>query len=64
MQKALGLTPSNSSLDEVVHACNPSSWRQGDQKFKVILGYIVSLRLAWATWTCLNNNNNYNNTQK
>lgn len=25
-------------------------WRQGDQKFKVSLGYLVSLRLAWTTW--------------
>ena len=24
-------------------------WRQGDGKFKAIISYIVSLRLAWAT---------------
>lgn len=31
-----------------VHICNPSTWEVGqvDRKFKAILGYITSLRLA------------------
>lgn len=35
----MGLTPVFSVLGR---------WRQEDQRFKVILGYIASLRLAWA----------------
>jgi hypothetical protein len=52
----------------VVHACNPSSWEAGekkDQKFKVDLGYIASLRPAKATgfFLCLKNNEkNFLNT--
>lgn len=26
------------------------SWRQGDQKFKVILRHVLKVRSAWATW--------------
>jgi hypothetical protein len=33
----------------VVHAFHPSSEMQADQWFKVILSYIATLRLAWAT---------------
>lgn len=28
-------------------------WRQDDQKFKAILSYVASLKLAWATGGCL-----------
>lgn len=31
----------------VAHTCNPGTWRQRDQKFKVVLGYITSLHSAW-----------------
>lgn len=36
----------------VLHTCNPK-WKQEDQKFRVILTYIVSSNPAWATRHCL-----------
>lgn len=33
----------------VVYTCNPSSGTWGHQEFKVILGYTVSWKLAWAS---------------
>lgn len=35
----------------VLNACNPTAYKADaeDQKLKVILGYMVGLRIAWAT---------------
>jgi hypothetical protein len=34
----------------VHNACNPSMWRlKKDQEFRVVLGYLVSVRLVWTT---------------
>lgn len=40
-------------LDLAVHTCSPRTWRveTGGQEFKVILGYVVSLRPAEANET-------------
>lgn len=45
------LNPLLHKLGTVTHACIPvlRRWGREDQKFKVILSYIVSSRLAWTT---------------
>lgn len=51
MHNGLGSNPST-TLSVMTCACNPSTWDiciQEDQKFKVVLGYMVTLRLAWNT---------------
>ena len=48
MQEAVGSIPSTTQLGVVVHTC-VRRWRQQNQKFKVILSYLASLRSAWAT---------------
>lgn len=32
---------------------SPGMWRQEDHKFKVIVSYIMGLRLAWDAWDSL-----------
>lgn len=44
LQEALGPIPSKRKTSVVVHAYNPRI-----QELEVILGYIESARLAWAT---------------
>lgn len=48
-QETLGSVHTNRALKH--KSANPAlqGWRQKDQKFKVILGYKASYRLAWAT---------------
>lgn len=48
IHKALGSVPSIKT-GFVAHTIIPAWRRQEDQKFKGILGYTASLRLAWAT---------------
>lgn len=43
--KPEGVTPASN-----LGAPNPEKVERGEQKFRVSLGYIVSLRLAWTTW--------------
>lgn len=40
------------SMPGVAHTCNPNirGWKQENQEFKVFLGYIANLRLAWVMW--------------
>lgn len=51
MQEALGLIPNTASTGVLVGSCNPSTGegQLEDQKFKVILGYVMGPRLAWGT---------------
>jgi hypothetical protein len=49
-----------------VHACNSNSWEatQEGQKTRVILGYILSLVLAWATRGPISKNKTKQNKTK
>lgn len=40
------------SVPGVAHTCNSSiqGWKQENQEFKIFLGYIANLRLAWVMW--------------
>lgn len=51
LQNALGPFPSTAPHKAMEAPVVPArrKWRQKDQKFKVLLSYKMSLRLAWAT---------------
>lgn len=53
MHGTLGSIPSTDQLDAMGHTCNVmpalGRQRQENEEFRVILGYIVNLRLACAT---------------